>query len=430
MDVSSVVNVSVSRLTQGLSQQGFGTQLLLGPNVPAGSVLTFTSIAGVAATFPSSYPEYLAAVAVFSQSPHPQKLKMATLSTKVGQVDTVTPDATVQAVTTYVVTLDGTSYSFTSSATPTASAVVTGLIALINGDANASATASGTNTLILTAKIAGVGFVTTPGAKLSLSYTTLSVGTATDIATAQALDFDWYMLHTTDTSAATIKDAARAVEAMNKLYLVRQTAATDSGIATNSTTDIASFLKGKNYYRTGIAYESVANDFFEAAMASRVLPLAAGSESWEYKSLAAVTTDNWSPTVVGYLESKNASYFVPCLGVAVTKGGKTAAGEWIDVMRGIDQLVSDMQGNVFTLLITRDKVPYTQTGLDMVQAQVTAALLKAQRNNFISTYTVTTPDLTTVSNSDKANRILNNVKWTAVLQGAIRLINISGVVTY
>lgn len=74
------------------------------------------------------------------------------------QVVTVTPDVTLQAVQNFIQTIDGTPYTYLSDVDPTDLEVVAGLTVLINADLGCPATASGTTTLILTAKVRAVAF--------------------------------------------------------------------------------------------------------------------------------------------------------------------------------------------------------------------------------------------------------------------------------
>jgi hypothetical protein len=92
------------------------------------------------------------------------------------QVDTITP--TAANTTQYALSISGKAYFFTSDASGTAAEIVTGLTAAINADADCLATASGSATLVLTAKTAGIGFVTSVGLNLALVNTTASAAKA------------------------------------------------------------------------------------------------------------------------------------------------------------------------------------------------------------------------------------------------------------
>lgn len=78
----------------------------------------------------------------------------------------VTPDVSLQAIQSFIQTLDGVDYDYLSSATPTASEVVAGLSALINADILCPVTATGTEVLTLTSKIWGKPFTHTESSNL------------------------------------------------------------------------------------------------------------------------------------------------------------------------------------------------------------------------------------------------------------------------
>jgi len=83
----------------------------------------------------------------------------------------------------YSVTIDARpTYNFLSDGTPTAAEVVSGLIALINADALCPMVASGTTVLTLTGKVIGVEITVTQSANLTFSETTPST-TAANVVT-------------------------------------------------------------------------------------------------------------------------------------------------------------------------------------------------------------------------------------------------------
>jgi len=83
----------------------------------------------------------------------------------------------------YSVTIDvRPTYNFLSDGTPTAAEVVSGLTALINADTLCQMTASGTTVLTLTGKVIGVEVTITQSANLTFSETTAST-TATNVVT-------------------------------------------------------------------------------------------------------------------------------------------------------------------------------------------------------------------------------------------------------
>ena len=96
--ISSIVNVSITRQTQGVTQAGFGTPLILTNETPVTSwgselVRTYTSTTEVLDDWTSSDSVYLAAVAIFAQTPKVTSIKVGLETTRVAQVTTITFDA-------------------------------------------------------------------------------------------------------------------------------------------------------------------------------------------------------------------------------------------------------------------------------------------------------------------------------------------------
>lgn len=431
MGLDSIVNVQISRQTAGVTQAGFGVPLILGPNAafPQTEIREYRSLNAVAEDFTSGQAEYVMASKIFSQTPRPPRLKIGKTSAPVAQVSTLTPDVTVQAIAQFVATIDGEVYSFTSDATPTAGEVVTGLIALINGDPDAKVTASGTTTLILTADVPGNAFTVETSANLSVAATTPSNGIANDIQKASDVDADWYFLLLTSVDVNTIIAAASDIEARKKLMLFLTS---DVAVPTAVTTDIVSVLKAKTLFRTAAMYSGTAADRAESALVGRVAPLDPGSETWANKTLANVTVDKLTDGQQANLSNKNANFYVQIAGINVTQNGKVVGGEYIDVIRFIDWLTARMQEAVFTQLVQQDKVPYTDAGIAVVETAMRAVLEAGVRAGGIPSsqdYTVTVPKAKDISQADKAARHLTGITFTATLSGAIHAVTIQGTVT-
>lgn len=116
---------------------------------------------------------------------------LTTKATPVAQVDTYTAAGTVTVGDIYTIQYtapDGTvtSVAYTAGASPTASTVAAGIIALWNANTTlaAVATATGTATVVLTGKVAGTPFVTVNPA--GTASTGAAVGTWTRVATTAA----------------------------------------------------------------------------------------------------------------------------------------------------------------------------------------------------------------------------------------------------
>lgn len=257
---------------------------------------------------------------------------------------------------------------------------------------------------------------------------------ATDLTNINNANSNWYALIATTRDAPTVKAIAAWVETRIKLF---GTASSDLAIinvpAGTDTTSIAAFLNQGGYVRTFVMYHQDANDDYpEAAWFGAVLPLDPGSETWAFKTLNSISASNITTTQQNNALNKKANIYTFVAGVNITQNGTVAQGEYIDVVRGIDWLQARIQESVFSVLVQNPKVPYTDSGIAVIQAQVMQVLQQGVNNNFLTADpapTCTVPRASSVPAIDKTNRILRNVRFQATLAGAIHAVRISGTIS-
>lgn len=254
-----------------------------------------------------------------------------------------------------------------------------------------------------------------------------------DLNTIQQIDDTWYALALTDRTSATVLSAAGWTEGQVKIF---GTASADpdiinlaAGVDLNS---VAAKCNQSGYVRTFVLYHQDANnDFPECAWFGGVLPLDPGSETWKFKRLTSISYSNLTSTQSQNARNKKANTYEYIGGVGITREGTMAQGEFIDIVRGVDWLTSRIQEFVYSVLVNSNKVPYTDSGIAAIEAEIRRALQLGIGNNFIANDpvpTVTVPKAANVPANDKAQRILRNVKFQATLAGAIHAVNIQGLV--
>lgn len=175
----------------------------------------------------------------------------------------------------------------------------------------------------------------------------------------------WYGLYVADAtglSTADISAIAAYVETIVAAFFFEDGTAAD---ITSATTDVFSVLKGLGYKRTfglysGTKYAGAAAMGFAMGANDGT---AGSAYTMAYKTLTGVTADDLTPAEVGYLQSKNANYYVMRGSYTMLEQGKTMSGDWFDDVIGLDQLSSDIQLACMDVLTrTRTKVPYTDAG--------------------------------------------------------------------
>ena len=243
-----------------------------------------------------------------------------------------------------------------------------------------------------------------------------------------AQDDEWYAVMAESHLPADIEAVSDIIQATRKMYFT----STSSADALNSliTTDIGSKLKAKSNDRTVIMYSPTADtEFPECAWVGTQIVEVPGSNTWEYKRLNGVTVNNLSMSNISVLEDKGYNYYITIKGVPVTRRGKTAESEWVDVMILVDWIYARMQEQIFFRLINTKKIAFTQTGLTMIENEIRSVLSQAQANGGVDTYTVNAPRVLSIPEMQRAARTAGDFTFEARLQGAVSTVIIRGVVS-
>lgn len=218
------------------------------------------------------------------------------------------------------------------------------------------------------------------------------------------------------------------VETGSKIFGI---SSNDKGILNSEdTNNILHKLNELGRKRSFVIYNSNAASgvYPEAAWFGLMLTKLAGSSTWAYKSLSGFAADKLSSNEIEAIDSKCGNYFAPLARQNAMFTGKMAGGEWIDIVRGLDLVRSHIQTSIGNALIHSEKIAYTNQGIAVIEASIRHALNDAAEMNIVDkdSITVTAPDVRKISASDKKNRILPNVKFEAILAGAIHKLKIQG----
>ena len=167
-----------------------------------------------------------------------------------------------------------------------------------------------------------------------------------------------------------------------------------------------------------------------------------GSETFAFKEISLCSPSELSTAEMKALESGNVTYFVAIGNKNVTLGGKVLAGEWIDVIRFRDWLKNDMQTRVVNLFVSTPKVPYTDSGIGLVENQMLASLKAgqdaggiaptefAEDGTEIAGYSTSVPLAASIDDATKKSRKLTKCKFGARLAGAIHIADLDGTLSY
>ncbi len=439
-DLSNHVIMAITVNSLGIAKAGFGVPLYAsGSAAWAERVRSYTSLAGVAADFATTSPEYRWAQATLGQTPHPTTIKIGRLALPPTTVYKFTPTAIDSH--DYVITVEGegvttTTVTYTSDATATVAEICTGLETLLSAVVgNNYVVADNTTDITLTADAAGDWFTVSLGdiGDGHIELTHVDSGIATDIAAIVNEDDDWYALYTASSfnSPAYVLAAVADIEARKKIYLAE---VSDSETVTTAVTngDVLDTINTAARARTAGCYHKDPASFFGGGWLGRMLPTDPGSASWKFKQLSGPAYDTLTSTQRTNLLAREANGIERFGGRNITYEGTTADGDFIDVQRGLDWLEDLIQVEVATALVTEDKVPYTDEGIGVIENAVRGALDVAVQQGVLASSpapVVTVPKVADVLAADKAARVLDGVVFSGTLAGAIHKVNIDGVVS-
>lgn len=261
----------------------------------------------------------------------------------------------------------------------------------------------------------------------------LAVGETTGVLD-DIVEKDWRQLLCIigDGDTTTELKIAEYIEAQEyKMYFV-----TVDDVSDNS---MAQQIQSKGYDCTVMYFYDLADDNGVAVQPYAVAALlgeAAGQEvgSFTYKNLILKGLDALDITSnqLSELAEVNAITNIEKCGDNVTTEGKCASGEYIDIIDSVDYIISQMEYRVQKLLNKAPKIPYTNSGIAGIEAEVVGVLEKAYRNGIIGEnegeplYSTNFKTREEMSAEDRANRIYSGGKFTFELAGAIHTVQVNG----
>lgn len=457
-NLDRIANVSIALASASIQQANFSSMLIFGPhNLDTARVMIVTDPSDLINDGISPTDNlYLAVVSAFGQIPSLSQVLIGrqsvlnqtlVVASPVSQGDVFSFN--IGKVTNGVKILVPFTYTAGASPTPTsvASAIAVAITAAITGGTTLPLTVSATAGVV---NITGSGTYSLEGLTTNLSTTvnpTPAVGDdlITGLSACQAENPSWYGINITSRTVADQMNAAAWAEGQLKLFI---TATADATALATTVTDLIGLVAAKNYFRTAVYYHALAaTEYIESAIMSKKFTIQPGGENWANATLGGITADSLSETASVNVRNKNGNTFEPfkdqdaVVPVNLTQYGKVGGNEWIDVIRFRDWLADQIKVNVVSAGIDR-RIPFTDTGIRIIKSAMQAALdLGVKRggiaeasvdaqNNVIPSYTITVPLRSDVPSNDVAQRVLNDMKFTAILAGSINNININGTLAY
>lgn len=443
MSADSIVALTINLQSKAPSQAGFGRPLIAAYHTKyvARTKLYVDPSDLLADGFVTTDQVYELAVALKSQKPCPPDFKVGRRALPFSQIVNLIPTVTATGFI-YSGVINGTAWSYTVLAGATVATISTALATLLGGLA-LGFTASGASTTwcACTTTVAGnVVDYSNSVPELHIANVTTDPGIATDLAAIVAADNDWFGLLIDSTSKAEVLAAAAYVETLRKVFFydTADFACKDG----TSTTDVFYVAKSLAYFNTlGLWDKSVGSELAAGALAL-FLVTTPGNGILAHNQVIGTAPNDVSPSGSPWCSNaeqvailaKNGNTYCTLGSQGDIYGGNVAGGDFVDNVRFIHFMYARIQEAMIGLL-QQGIVKMTDKGIERAKNTLLNLLLswtKAPYNALDGSPdnapTVSAPTLAQMSQADKAIRRLANMTFTARLQGAIQLFQITGAV--
>lgn len=439
MSLDTIVNVSITTQATAPEQANFGTPLVVGYHTNfAERTRVYSAATGLADMvtdgFLTTDPIYQAASKILSQNPKVTEFLVGRMAESPIRTIKFTPVlAELEAGVAVPFVINGQAVTATA-ATPTVAEFTASMKANIDALALTGVTTTDNGTDLDITGSTGVEVTAEmPRRQIKRKDNTPNTGSGivADLIAIQDENDSWYSIVLAQESEAITNAAAAHVETLRKSY--QAVSGDDDILDSGSSTDLASDLSAANYARTALHFHPKPHLYPNAAAVGVELPKDPGSYTMKFKTLNGVEVTNLSTSEKTNAAAKRANTYTEVAGIAIVEEGVTsAAGEFIDVVRGVDWLQARLQERIFTLFINNDKVPFTDIGVGLIEAEIAAQLQDAITAGLLAADpapVVTVPRVADVPFADRAARCLTGLTFNATLAGAIHKVEIQGTVT-
>jgi len=259
-----------------------------------------------------------------------------------------------------------------------------------------------------------------------IATSTSSVDYPEEVAALQAANSDWFFLIADAEDAADKIAIAKYVEDETMVYVY---STNDVKVLDQSDkTSVASKLQELGLLQTfGMFSRDASVIAPEAAWVGRFASDVIGSNTWIHKPLASLIADGFTRTEITTLKSKNIHFYTKVgKDDSIEGSASVAGGEKISVILGVIWIKVRMAERLWNLLYTKDRINYTNAGVELFKAEVVTVLSEAVANNILTDddgFTIQVPDANKLSSQVRQSGVLGKITFRARLAGAILFIN-------
>lgn len=422
-DLSDIVEVQISKATEAIDTASFDIPLaLVTTNAFQERVRVYTNLTGVGEDFATTDKAYVIASKLFGQDIKPSQILIGRRLVD----DVIVTISSVADNTTYTVTINSTEYTIDSGVAATATSIVTALKDAFTASPVAGITVGGTTTLTVSAA-AGVEWGVQVGVGMAVTNGTVTEAYTEALQNVTEYNGDWFWLVTDTHVKADILAIAAAIQGTPRLYAA---ATADTDVLTKTAGNVALALSDANYGATFLVYSATADtEYPEAAWVGSQSVEVPGSNDWNLKSAQGVTVSKLTETQKANLREQNCNFYIRKSGVEIFQDGNMCDGSPIDEAVFLRWLTARLSEEVFGTLVRSKKVPYDDAGVVIILNDIYNVMDRGVVNGGIAVnprYTVTAPDILSISANQRAQRILGDFIIDFRLAGSIRRVRIVG----
>ena len=416
LPVSNVVNVQIVMSPTAAALRNFGATLIIGATDVIDTserIRTYAAseLSDIATDFGATSPEYLAAVAFFSQSPQPEQVqigrwaKTATAGALKGAILSTASQAMSNFTTIesgeFDVDIDGSTVNVTG-VNLSAESNLNGVASQVTAALQSKGTCvwDGQRFVIRsattgeTSKVSGVTDTELPQALGINTGTTMVTGAPAESLVEglnALLDYPtWYQGYlAADAEDDDILAAAQVIEAASPKRILSVTIQDTAELDGTQTTSLGYKLSQAQLQRTLWVYSST-SPYAGASVLGRMSTVDyEGSDTTitlKFKQLPGVTPENLTLSQANAITANHGNVFVAYDNdTNILQEGVMAGGWFIDERTGLDWLENYVQTAVWNLLYTSNtKVGQDDVGSTELVATVSQALEQGVTNNLIS----------------------------------------------
>lgn len=242
----------------------------------------------------------------------------------------------------------------------------------------------------------------------------------------QSATNEWFFLITDAVDDADKLAIAQYIETQTAMYVY--SSSNVKALDSADTTDIFSKLKALNLMHSlGMFVRDTTVVSPESAWVGRFASAVIGSNAWIHKALTTLVAESFTRTEWSTLQSKNAHFYTKVgQDDSIEGSANVAGGEKLHVILGAIWLEIRLAERAWNLLYTKDRINYTNSGIELFKAEVVTVLNEAVRYNILTDdegFSIQVPDANKLTSQERAKGHLRKITFRARLAGAILFVN-------